>query len=501
MAGIGVRLNRIYNKKTIFTTLVGAGYSTVITVLPMFVVIVAIMLMDALLGTSKLGYASRELYSATVLYTFIFALVTASPFNAVLSRYLSDVIYNETYDDILPCYYVGLLLNLVFSCILGIPFCVYEYVKGGVSLFFVFLGYCSYTIVVIVFYSMFYLAICKAYTKIAWFFLIGMVMTVLCSLVLVYLLRMETTVAMLLSLVIGFTIIASLECALIKSYFRSSSKRYKQVFEFMGKYWQLIFTNFFYMLGLYVHNFVFWTTDLQMVVADTFINAPAYDMASCLAMFTNISASILFISRVEMYFNERYHGYSEAVIGGRGMDIDNAKKRMFYQLATELLHLVRAQFVISIILFFLFMLFLPQFGFEGLVMQIYPCLAVGYFIWFVLSAAVIFQYYFNDLNGALLSSVVMLVCTFLGSLVASRLQPVWYGLGLTFGTLAGFTVAYVRLRIIEKNLDYHIFCNGNIMKKGSGVCLSNKVFDRYALLDEEESNKKRKRKRRKQECQ
>jgi len=49
------------------TSLVGAGYSTVITVLPMFLVIVTITLMDKLLGVSEIVYASRELYSATIL--------------------------------------------------------------------------------------------------------------------------------------------------------------------------------------------------------------------------------------------------------------------------------------------------------------------------------------------------------------------------------------------------------------------------------------------------
>ena len=110
MAGIGVRLNRIYSKNTIATNLLGFGYSTVITVAPMFLVILAVILRDLLLGVSKLGYASRELYSCTVLYIFIFALLTASPFNAVLSKYMSDIIYNETYADILPCYFVKLCL-------------------------------------------------------------------------------------------------------------------------------------------------------------------------------------------------------------------------------------------------------------------------------------------------------------------------------------------------------------------------------------------------------
>ena len=40
MAGIGVRLNRIFEKNTLTTNLVGFFYSTVVTVAPMFVIII-----------------------------------------------------------------------------------------------------------------------------------------------------------------------------------------------------------------------------------------------------------------------------------------------------------------------------------------------------------------------------------------------------------------------------------------------------------------------------
>lgn len=497
MAGIGVRLNRIYNKKTILTTLVGAGYSTVITVLPMFLVIAAIIIMDKLLGVAELVYSTRELYSSTVLYIFIFALITEAPFNAVLSRYLSDVIYEETYDDILPCYYIGLLMNLGLSCLIAIPFCIWQYVVGEISLMFICAAYCGYVMVVIVFYSMLYLSVCKVYTKTAWFFVYGMVATILSSVLMVYVLRIETTLSMMLALDVGFLLIASLEWAQIKSYFRNNSKKYKAVLSYMRKYWQLIITNFLYMFALYAHNFVFWTSDLKMVVANSFVSAPSYDLAACMGMFTNISASIIFISRVEMKFNEKYKGYSEAVIGGRGMDIDNAKQRMFHQLSAELIQLTRIQFVIGVIIYFLILIFLPRFGYGGQVMQIYPCLAVGYFIWFILNAAIIFQYYFSDLNGAILTGVCLVVATVAGSLIATRLPEMWYGLGFVFGTLAGWTVAYFRLRTIEKTLDVHIFCNGNIMKKASGKCPSNKVFDRYALLEDQGRQTKKKNRRKK----
>ena len=95
MAWIGVKLNRIFSKNTIVTNLFGFGYSAGITIAPMFLIIAAIMIMEVLLGVPKIGYAERELYSCTVLYIFVFALLTTAPFNAVLSKYMSDIIYEE----------------------------------------------------------------------------------------------------------------------------------------------------------------------------------------------------------------------------------------------------------------------------------------------------------------------------------------------------------------------------------------------------------------------
>lgn len=478
MAGIGVKLRKIYGRNTISSNLFGFSYSTVITIAPMFLVILAVIIMQKILGFSRVGYADRELYSCTVLYIFVFALLTASPFNAVLSRYMSDVIYRESYDDILACYNLGLFMNIILSCLLGIPFCIWEYVVGKVELYYVLGGYCGYISLALVFYSMLYLSICKDYKKISQFFLIGMVVTVLLSFILVKLLLWEITFGMLVSLDIGFLLIGSLEFALVRSYFRENSGNYREALGYFRKNWQLVATNFLYSLGLFVHNFVFWTTDMHMIVAKSFVCMTTYDMATCIAMFTNISSSVIFISGVEMRFHDRYKKYSEAVIGGRGMDIRNAKQRMFEQLADELMRLVRIQFIVTVVIFFLCIIFMPQMGFGGLVMQIYPCLAAGYFILFTMYAAMIFLYYFNDLNGALATACSFVVATVLVSIWATHLTPIWYGVGLVVGTLVGWSVAYIRLRTMEKNLDVHIFCNGSIMKTGRGIKPSGKVFER-----------------------
>lgn len=479
--GFGKKLTRIFRTNTIATSLYGFLYSAVVTIAPMFLIIGAVILMSNVLGYSKLTYASRELYTETVLYQFIFSLLAAAPFNAVLSKYMSDLIYLERFEDMWPCFYVGMIFQLVTACVMSIPFCLHEYFVGGVDILYVLVSFWGYIALGLIFYNMIYLSILKDYKKISLFYLIGMACSFLLSLLFVRVFGWEETFSMLSALTAGYLITALLEFALLKRYFLTQSCVYWPVVKYMGQHWKLILANFFYILGLYTHNFVFWTTDINKTVVNTFVSADPYDMASFLALLTSISTSIIFIVRVEMYFHGRYRDYSEAVIGGRGRDIRKAQVRMFRQLSGELVELVRVQFIISVVIFLVFLVFLPQFGFSGLIMQIFPCLAAGYFIMFLMYAAIIFMYYFNDLTGALVTSVLFWLATLVCSVIATHLPTIWYGLGLTCGALIGWVYVYFRLRWVERNLDVHIFCKGRLIATTKGKMPDAKVYDRYAL--------------------
>lgn len=484
MAGVGVKLNRIFDKKSIFADFIGFAYSTIITIAPMFVVILNILLMGYVLGFNEISYLERELFSCTVLYTFIFSLLAVSPFTTVLSKYMQDVIYEERYEDILPCFYLGLVMNLGISCLAGVPFCLWEHFVGGVKIYYVFTGFCAFISLTMVLYSMIYLSICKDYERISVYFLLGMAEAFLMSLVLRFLCHWSIGFSMLFALMTGFILTATLEFATIKRYFRQNSNRYKPVLRYFVRWWQLAVTNFLYILGLYIHNFVFWSTDMRMVVAKSFVCNQPYDMATCIALFTNISATILFIARIEMNFHEKYKAYSEAVIGGKGADIENAKNRMFRQLASELMTLVRLQFIISVVVYLACVVILPRFGFAGLIMRIYPTLAAGYFILFIMYAAIMFLYYFNDLAGSLLTTCSFCVVTLVGSIFATHLPDIWYGVGLIAGTFTGWTVSYMRIRWIEKHMSVHMFCQGALLKQENVPAPSSKVYDKYALQGE-----------------
>ena len=199
-------------------------------------------------------------------------------------------------------------------------------------------------------------------------------------------------------------------------------------------------------------------------------------MASCIAMFTNISASVILITQIELHFHERYKAYSEAVIGGRLRDIEKAKKRMFSLMSYQLMDVVRNQFIISVLIFLLCMVFLPRLGFAGLVMEMYPCLAAGYFVIFLLYSCIIFLFYFNDANGSLMTAGTFIAATFLVSLFARNFPVIWYGIATFAGGICGWCVAYARLRYIERNLDQHIFCQGTLIPTENALMPPSQVY-------------------------
>ena len=478
MAGIGVRLNKFFQKRSITAGLAGVAYGSCLTVAPMVLVIGVLLLLEWILGFDTLDYYTRELFSCTILYIFIFSLLSASPFNSVLSKYMQDAIFEERYQDILPCYYGGLMMNVAFSCLLGIPFCLWEHFVGGVPVAYVFTGFCGFVSLVLVFYSQIYLSICKDYGRISLFFLLGLLVSFFLALFLRFWAKWGITESMLMALTVGFFLTAVLEYGSVRRYFVENSNRFWPVLRYFGRYWHLIAINFFYTLGLYIHNFVFWTTDMRMVVAKSFVCTQPYDMASCLAMFTNISATVIFIARVEMFFHDRYKAYSESVIGGRLSDIQNDKRKMFREIANQLMDLARIQFIISVVVYLAFVVILPRFGFAGMVMRIYPCLAAGYFILFQTYAEILFLYYFKDMWGAVFTAAGFCLVTCLGSIFATHLPDIWYGIGVVIGSFTGWTIGYFRLRWVERHMDTQVFCQGKLVKRGKGIRPADQVYQR-----------------------
>ena len=113
----------------------------------------------------------------------------------------------------------------------------------------------------------------------------------------------------------------------------------------------------------------------------------------------------------------------------------------------------------------------------GYVMTIYPCLAAGYFVLFLMYTIILFLQYFNDLTGSVLTSLIFVTVTGIVSAFAKGFPDYWYGIGVFVGSISAWSFAYARMRWLEKHLDEHIFCRGTILEKVNEPMPDAKVYD------------------------
>lgn len=487
MAGIGFELKKIFKEESLSRLLGGIAYSTLVTVGPTIMVIVTIIILYIILGLTSVSYVERELLSSTILYVFIFSLLTTSAFNGVMSRYIADKIYEEKYDDILPSFYTGIFLNILVGAALGIPFILRVIFVGKVDIVFSFVSYCFFIVMIINFYTMIYLSATKDYKIIAIYYVIGMGITFTTA-NLLHWAGLSTIKSILYGIVFGFLIIAFLEFAYLRKYFSSNSRNYKDCLRYFIEYKEICLCNFFYILGLYIHNFVFWTHPAHIIVANSYVSMQSYDMASCLAMFTNISAIIIFTVMAETKFHEKYQQYNEAVIGKTLMEINRTKISMFRMLIHQLSYLASVQAVITAAIFLIALVIMPLIGFGGSVITIYPSLAGAYFPIFLMYCNIIFLFYFNDNRGAMFTSLIFCISVLAGSLISIRLSEALFGTGAFFGAFIGWSFSFFRIQYLERHFDEHIFCRTSLLRKRVEKMPDPRVYVRKQIFDDSTDN-------------
>ncbi|MCT4542596.1 MAG: exopolysaccharide Pel transporter PelG [Vallitalea sp.] len=479
MAGIGYELKNIFKEESISRLVGGITYSVLVTIGPTIIVIVTIIILYLMLGFLSVSYTQRELLSSTILYGFIFSLLMTSAFNGVMSRYIADKIYEEKYDDILPSFYTGVFLNTLLGSIFGIPFIIRLIIIGEVDPIFSFVSYCFFIVLIISFYSMIYLSATKDYKIIALYYFIGMIIAFVLA-HLFYIVGLSTIKSILYGITIGFLVISSLEFSYMRKYFGKNSGNYKDCLHYFIDHKNICLCSFFYILGLYIHNFVFWTHPSRIIVANSYVSMQSYDMASCLAMFTNISTIIIFTVMAETKFHSKYQKFNESVIGNKLNEITRTKKSMFRLLIQQISYLVGIQGIITTTIFLIAIIVLPILGFGGSVLIIYPTLVCAFLAIFLMYCNIIFMFYFNDNKGAMYTSIIFCICVLIGSIYSITLSESLYGLGAFFGAFIGWTFSFFRIKYIEKHFDEHIFCITDILKKKSGEVPESRVYIREA---------------------
>ena len=129
MAGLGFELRKVYNKGSFLAKQKAYGYAGIIYVGPMILGILLILAVVYLSVFGRFGNSERDHLLGLISYSILASLAITNIFSMVVTRYVSDMLYEEKFERVLPSYFssgammlgIGFVSYGLFLFLSGIP--------------------------------------------------------------------------------------------------------------------------------------------------------------------------------------------------------------------------------------------------------------------------------------------------------------------------------------------------------------------------------------------
>lgn len=477
MAGIGFELKKLFKEKGFFGNIKAYAYSAVVSLGPFILCTLAVVTMQILLSYIDAPFKDKELFIATVVYTFIFSQIIVSGFKMIITRFISDMVYEEKFEYIMPSLYGVLSIVVLLGGITGIIF----YWRSPLSPEIKIVSYLLFIELIIVFIMMEYLTTFKDYIKIVKSFAAGVALSIILAVIFLKFTGLQIVFCLILSMVAGFFIIITVLMIYLKIFFGKSEKKYYEFIKYFDRYPSLFFIALFYTLGLYSHNFIFWTSGIAVNISRTYIFAPIYDVPTFYAFLSIMPSMIVFVVSIETNFYEKYKTYY-SLITGKGVfsDIENARKDMTRTLWAEIRNIMEIQLFFTLIFIAAGTYILPEIGLTQLSVDIFNLLVLGAYFNIIMFVIVLMLLYFEDRKGAFFITLTFLISNSVFTIITIQYQENMFGMGFFIAAFISLLIAVTELFVYLRNINYHTFCGQPIIYKERRGFFSRIVDELYS---------------------
>lgn len=451
MAGIGFRLEKILSKNSYLNLMEGYAYSAIVSAGPVLLTIFSLGIISSFtLG----GISGSELiiFRSLVVYIYGISLITSSPAQMVITRYLSDRIFLDDFKAIVPAF-VGLvsmsvIVNGIISAV-GMAFLDFDF---GTKITAVVLFVC----ISIIWIAMIVLSAAKEFIWIVKSFAIGSVISVVCG----YYLGSELGV---LGLITGYTIgQVVLVILLLIQIFTEFEYRGKVEFyflEYFKKYSSLAFIATFYNLGIWADKFVFWFSDATSQEISGFLRASAiYDAPIFMAYLFIIPSLAMFTVRIETSFYIHYKKYFLAILNKHPLSsVQERHRNITNDLLLSMGRMVVMQGTVTIIGLVMAPRIYAYLGMSSISLGVFQIAILATFMQALLQTLLIMALYFDFRTDALIMSIIFMVSNTVLSIISIRLGLSYYGYGYFLSGFLTLMTGFFLFNYRLKNLIYYTF--------------------------------------------
>lgn len=467
MAGVGFELKKLFSKKRGYLGAANAYIiSAMVTEGPMILCVVQLFALRTIMKMTGATYGTQEMFLITTTYIMIFSLILSNTVLMFASRYISDCIYEERMECILPSFYSFIFYLLIFGALTAVPYVLFLDIPVLHKL----LNLLQFGTMMIIWVQMSYLSAIKKYTRVFLGFLVASVLCIASSAALT-LSGVNGLTAAYAASVTGFFIMMMMYMREMVCYYPKGDIDLFIFFPSLDRYKILIAVGFFMSFGLFGHNFVYWFSEYRTEVIRGMIYCMKYDVPCFFASLTIVPFLIIFVVSLEVNFYKAYRRYFDTIqYGGALSNIRLERTGMEKTLFRELAHVFEVQFFVEILCISFVGNFLGAVGFDREMLIIFRYLCFGYCFYMLLKSLIILMLYFDDRKGACLFSFVFAMLSVLFSVIALHFDIEAYGLGFLLAAVITSAGGLVYLHRYILKLEYHIFCEQPLFyEEGNGI--------------------------------
>ncbi len=456
MAGVGFALRQMLQQNNLTGVLRGYLYSVMVSS-GYWIATVLILAFLHLFTSYYLGFTEPvKEFRAIIFYNFAFSLIISAPITVLVTRYLSDSVYTNNFNNTSGILIGSLLLLL--GCSFPIPIIFYIFF-AKMSAVTAFLAIVNFMIVTSIWLCMVFLTSLKYYTTVTWGIVIGSILAVASG---TYLHSLYGEIGLLLGFNIGSAfILISLLASILASYSPKISEPF-DLLPYFKKYWVIALGGLCYNLAIWIDKGIMLFAPEAEVLSNNLLVYPTYNTLMFLAYLTIIPVMASFVLNQETDFFEHYVRFYQGILEHNNYgEIQNRYQALLKSMRSLFYNAFLIQGVICIVT-----LIMAPAILEYLQISLYN---IGTFRYAIIGAsfqiitlfAIILLSYYDYQRGAVAVQIVFLCTNALFTLVTLKMGPIYYGLGYCLSAIVTFLVAGIILETYVNRLVYHTFITQN----------------------------------------
>ncbi|UCD11483.1 MAG: exopolysaccharide Pel transporter PelG [Nitrospinaceae bacterium] len=460
MAGIGFGLRRLIHQGNLSGLFGGYLFSALITAGPWLFTILSLGSI-VLFGNQLLSPDELSRFRLVIIYNFSLSLVLSGPLTIVVTRYISDKVYQRDIREI-----PGILMgSLGFLLVVQLPFVLYFYLSHlTLPLEISLAATANYLLISAIWLVSVFLSALKDYATISLNFALGMALGVLLG---VHFGDTHSVSGALtgFNIGLGFILFSLIARVMVENPYPATG--FFGFFSYFKKYWDLAVCGLCYNLAIWVDKWIMWLAPEAEEMLTGFISYPHYETAMFLAFLTIIPAMSIFFVNVETSFYEKYMLFYKDIQNHAPYDkiqlnqgeitrnlLDNSRLLIFFQGFISFMAIVLAPRLFDAL------------NINYLLLGMFRIGVLGAFFHVMTMFMFIILFYFDFRKPALGLHILFLASNIVFTLMSLKAGFSYYGYGYFFASLLTFGCTYCFTFHAVGTLPYRAFIKNNSALSG-----------------------------------